>query len=71
MSATEQLLEQVKTMSEAEAKSVLEWLGKKPGIQMEAEPPIGAFAAIGWARKHNVPYKTTAEYMKAIREGEE
>ncbi len=71
MSATEQLLEQVKTMTPAEAESVLEWLRIKSGAENTTDRPEGAFAAIGWAKKHNLPYKTTDEYMKAIREGEE
>ena len=73
MSATEQLLEQVKTLTEAEAESMLEWLGTKraKAATTTNEKPVGAFAAIGWGKKNNLPYKTTDEYMKAIREGEE
>ena len=74
MSATEQLLEQVKTLTEAEAESMLEWLETKrakAATTTTNEKPVGAFAAIGWGKKNNLPYKTTDEYMKAIREGEE
>ncbi len=71
MSATEQLLEQVKTMTPAEAESVLEWLGKRPVAEKTAETPAAIAAARGWCKKYNLPYKTTDEYMKAMREGEE
>ena len=71
MSATEQLLEQGKTMTAAEAESVLEWLGKRPVAEKPKETPTGIAAARGWCKKYNLPYKTTDEYMKAIREGEE
>ena len=71
MSATEQLLEQVKTMTVAEAESVLEWLEKRHVPEKTTETPTGIAAARGWCKKYNLPYKTTDEYMKAIREGEE
>ena len=65
MSATEQLLERVKTLTETEARSVLEWLGNNSVPTKATAKPGGAFAAIGWGKKNNLPYKTTDEYMKA------
>ena len=71
MSATEQLLERVKTLTETEARSVLEWLGENCGTAKATDKPTRLGAARGWCKKYNLPYKTTDEYMKAMREGEE
>ena len=71
MSAKEQLIERIKTLTEEQAKILLEWIEREFGPATAAEEPGGAAAAVGWSKKYNLPYKTTDEYMKAIREGEE
>jgi hypothetical protein len=76
MSATEQLLERVKLLDEAQAKTVLGMLEK-----LSPEPPAqkpraktkskgGVWSVMGCAKKYNHPYKTTAEWMAVLREGD-
>ena len=71
MSAKEELIERVRTLTEEQAKTLLEWMEQEFGAAKAVETPAGVFAAKGWSKKYNLPYKTTAEYMRAIREGEE
>jgi hypothetical protein len=70
MSATEQLMERVKTLNEDEAKQFLDLLNQLPPAPKSEVQPRGPMAALGWAKKHNHPYKTTAEWMAVLREGE-
>lgn len=70
MSATEQLMERVKTLNEDEAKQFLDLLNQLPPSPKSEAQPRGAMAALGWAKKYNHPYKTTAEWMAVLREGE-
>ena len=71
MSAKEQLIERIKTLTEEQAKTLLEWIEQEFGPAAVVESPAEVRVARGWSKKHNLPYKTTAEYMRAIREGEE
>lgn len=71
MSAKEELIERVTTLTEAQAKIMLEWIEHELGPATKTGELVGAAAAVGWSKKYNLPYKTTDEYMKAIREGEE
>ena len=76
MSATEQLIERVKTFNETKAKMALDLLDTLPEAEPEppaprAKPPGDVYSALGYAEKYNHPYKTTAEWMKILREGEE
>ncbi|NBV21688.1 MAG: hypothetical protein EBS05_07170 [Proteobacteria bacterium] len=74
MSATEQLLERVKLLDEAQAKTVLGMLEKlpvkAPKRKSAKAKPSGIYAMLGYAKKYNHPYKTTAEWMSVLREGE-
>ncbi|MBI5801603.1 MAG: hypothetical protein HZA92_12895 [Verrucomicrobia bacterium] len=76
MSATEQLMEKVKTLDEAQARTVLGMLDKLPAKApapkraAKAKGKGGVWSVLGYAKKYNHPYKTTAEYMSLIREGE-
>ena len=70
MSAKEQLIERVKTLTEEQAKILLEWIEQEFGPAEVEETPAEVRVARRWSKKYNLPYKTTAEYMKAIREGE-
>ena len=73
MSATEQLLERVKSLDETQAKTVLGMLDKLPAKRSGRKPakkPTGVYAMLGYAKKYNHPYKTTAEWMAVLREGE-
>ncbi len=71
MSATEQLLERVKGLDEERARSFLKLLDALPAPSPKKRPGRGARAAAGWCLKYNHPFKTTAEYMQLIREGEQ
>ena len=74
MSATEQLMEKVKTLDEAQARTVLGMLDKLPAKTQRRKPAkpkaTGVYAMLGYAKKYNHPYKTTAEWMAVLREGE-
>jgi len=71
MSATEQLIERVKTLDEAQARTLLDVLGTlKPAAGLVRQQPAGARATRGWIKKYNHPYRTTAEWMHVLREGE-
>ncbi len=74
MSATEQLLERVKGLDEAQARTVLGMLdqiaGKPPARKTKAQRKGGVWSVLGYAKKYNHPYKTTAEWMAVLREGE-
>jgi hypothetical protein len=76
MSATEQLLERVKLLDEMQAKAVLGMLDKlsvkppAPKRAAKAKGKGGVWSVLGYAKKYNHPYKTTAEWMAVLREGE-
>ena len=76
MSATEQLMEKVKALDEAQAKTVLGMLDKLPAKAAARKPRAnakgkgGVWSVMGYAKKYNHPYKTTAEWMAVLREGE-
>lgn len=76
MSATEQLLERVKLLDEAQARTVLGMLEKLPTAppaqtpRAKAKGEGGVWSVMGYAKKYNHPYKTTAEWMAVLREGE-
>ena len=57
MSAKEQLIERIKTLTEEQAKTLLEWIEQKFGPTTAAEEPAGAAAAIGWSKKYDLPYR--------------
>jgi hypothetical protein len=44
--------------------------GKKAVSSHHSVPPLGAKAMIGFAKREGRPSRTTAEWMKEIREGE-
>ena len=71
MSATEQLLERVRGLDEAKAKFFLQLLDAMPATKPAKPPRKGVRAAVGWCLKYDHPFKTTAEYMSLIREGEQ
>ena len=73
MNATEQLIERVKGLDETKALEVLRMLDNVAPSPIEAPSAKtgGVWAAMGWCLKYNHPYKTTAEWMKILREGEE
>ncbi|PAW89703.1 MAG: hypothetical protein B9S33_02550 [Pedosphaera sp. Tous-C6FEB] len=74
MSATEQLLERVRGLDEAKAKFFLQLLDDLPApkpAKAAKAPRKGVRAAVGWCLKYNHPFKTTEEYMRLIREGEQ
>lgn len=76
MSATEQLLERVKQLDETQAKTVLGMLDQLPAKTSvprraaKTKGKGGVWSVLGYAKKYNHPYKTTAEWMAVLREGE-
>jgi len=73
MSATEILQERVKQLDEEQATKVLALLDQMPPKTSKpaGERVSGMDKALGYAKKYNHPYKTTAEWMKVLREGEQ
>ena len=73
MSATEQLREEVKTLNETDAKATLSWLenyqAAKPAAVSEADLRR-MDDALGFARHYRKEPRTTADWMRELREGE-
>jgi len=73
MSATEQLLERVKTLDEAAARATIAWLEahQHPAPEQVSEADMRKMdEALGFARRYRREARTTAEWMKELREGE-
>ena len=70
MTATEQVIEKVRHLTEDQAQQLLEWLeqGARDAIP-EAAPP-GAVAMLGFARRFSSEPRTTAQWLTELREGE-
>lgn len=75
MSATEELMERVKTYDEARARIALDLLASLPAQSSNppapASKPVDVFSMIGYAKKYNHELKTTEEWMKELRGGEQ
>jgi len=71
MSAVETAIQKVKGLSEDEARELLAWLGDANRPHQETNKPKGAMAALGFARKFHPEPRTTDEWMKELREGEQ
>ena len=70
MSAVELAMEHVKGLSEPQARMLLAWLD---GLKAEApqdQALASARAARGFARRYRPTARTTADWMKELREGE-
>ena len=71
MNAVELAVEKVKALSEEEARTLLGWLPSLKSACVPAKTPSGALAALGYARKYRRPPRSTAEWIKELREGED
>jgi hypothetical protein len=85
MSAVEQAVEKVKALSEEEARELLAWLEThadaddehildriEDELEREGVHRVDDIRKVlGWARKYHPEPRTTAEWMKILREGEE
>lgn len=73
MSTTERLLERFTRLTEADAKAALDWIEHQ---RQPAPKPVGEAElrkmdeALGFARSFRGETRTTAEWMKELREGE-
>lgn len=71
MSAVELAIEKVKALPEDKAKVLLDWLAELERADVPAPDAKGAMAALGYVRKFYPQPRTTAEWMKELREGEQ
>lgn len=70
MSAVELAIEKVKSLPEAKAKALLDWLATFDQ-QHPKTANKGVASARGFARQFHPQPMTTNEWMKILREGEE
>jgi hypothetical protein len=70
MTATELALEKVKKLTEAQAQQLLQWLSQVGSATEPRTQPLGAVAMLGFARRFYPEPRTTAEWLKELREGE-
>lgn len=71
MTATEQAIEKVRRLTEEQTRQLLRWLGEfdRPATSKTAAP--GAVAMLGFARQFYPEPRTTAQWLRELREGEE
>jgi hypothetical protein len=70
MSAVELAIEKIKSLPEAKAKALLDWLAQWELPGKSAVNTQGAAAVRGFARRFQAQPLTTDEWMKILREGE-
>jgi hypothetical protein len=70
MSAVELAIEKIKSLPEAKAKAVLDWLAQWELPRKSVVNAQGAAAVRGFARPFQKQPLTTDEWMKILREGE-
>ncbi|MBI3850941.1 MAG: hypothetical protein HY298_11795 [Verrucomicrobia bacterium] len=70
MSSVELAIKKVKTLPEAKAKALLDWLAEIERPNQPTSFGKGVMAARGFARKFHVQPLTTDEWMRILREGE-
>lgn len=69
MSAVELAIEKVKSLPEAKAKALLDWLATFDQQHSKAAG-TGVASARGFARQFHTRPMTTEQWMKILREGE-
>jgi hypothetical protein len=57
-------------LDEAAARELLAWLEAHEAAQPAATTPVGAQAMLGFARRFRSETRSTAEWMRELREGE-
>jgi hypothetical protein len=70
MSAVELAIEKVKTLPEAKARALLDWLAEFEQPRKAGFLGKGMASVRGFARKFHAQPMTTDEWMKILREGE-
>ena len=70
MSAVELALEKVKELSENEAQELLVWLGHFQDDDKKSSTAASVKSARGFARRYRNQARSTADWMKELREGE-
>jgi hypothetical protein len=70
MSAVELAIEKVKTLPEAKARALLDWLAELEQSRGTNAPSGGVASVRGFARKFHAQPMTTDNWMKILREGE-
>ena len=71
MSAVELAIEKVKSLPEAKAKILLDWLAGQEQPRQTVSVGKGALSVRGFARKFHPQSMSTNEWMKQLREGEQ
>ncbi len=71
MTAAEQLIERVKTLTEEQARHLLRLLPEIEHAAAAKPAPAGPIAMLGFARKFYAEPRTTAQWLRELREGEE
>jgi hypothetical protein len=70
MSATEQALELVRHLDEDRALRLIEWLRNDSPASPPEPMPAGAEAVLGCARRFHARPKSTAKWIRELRQGE-
>jgi hypothetical protein len=71
MSAVELAIEKIKSLPEAKARVLLDWLEQWEQPRKPVVTAQGAAAVRGFARRFQPQLLTTDEWMKILREGEQ
>ena len=71
MSAVELAIEKVKSLPEAKAKILLDWLASLEQPRLPVAVGKGALSVRGFARKFHPQPLSTEDWMKHLREGEQ
>ena len=72
MSTIELAVQRVAGLDESHAAKLLAWLDSQQAAQpaLPQEQPLGAHAMIGFALRDGRAQRTTADWMKELREGD-
>jgi hypothetical protein len=71
MSLTERAIEKVRQLSEEQAQRLLRWLDEAECVVLPPRTAPGAVAMLGFARRFYPEPRTTAQWLRELREGEE
>lgn len=70
MSTVELAVQEVKSLTESEARELLAWLRSFKQADHAGVPAADSHAACGFARRYRSQPRSTADWMKELREGE-
>ncbi len=71
MTATEQALEKVRRLTEKQARELLRWLGELERSGRPQAKTTGAVSMLGYARRFYPEPRTTAQWLRELREGDQ